>query len=209
MRVGTGLGDPVPQGGRWRVSLALGLVLLFILLILASGSRAGLALGALGVVFGGALAQARLRRTLRGKPRWVLPVVLAVAAGLMVSSVALSVAADRAVSVNRLLMVDAESDMRGRALPTVIAMIRTYFPVGSGLGGFDPCSACTNRSRSSSPPISTMRTMTGWKSRSTRACPALRYCWLRPSGGARPACARGDRQQEASRPGWDRQYFCS
>jgi hypothetical protein len=55
--------------------------------------------------------------------------------------VGLSISADRAVSVNRLLMVDAESDMRGRALPTVLAMIRAYFPVGSGLGGFDPLDA--------------------------------------------------------------------
>lgn len=126
------------KGSRWRASLALGLVLLFILLILASGSRAGLALGVIGLVFGGALAQARVRRELRGKPRWVLPVALALAAGFMALLVGLSISADRAVSVNRLLMVDAESDMRGRALPTVLAMIRAYFPVGSGLGGFDP-----------------------------------------------------------------------
>jgi O-antigen ligase len=28
--------------------------------------------------------------------------------------------------------------MRGRALPTVLAMIAEYFPAGAGLGGFDP-----------------------------------------------------------------------
>ena len=40
--------------------------------------------------------------------------------------------------IYRVIGVDPGQDMRGRGLPTVLAMIWAYFPVGSGLGGFDP-----------------------------------------------------------------------
>ena len=64
--------------------------------------------------------------------------VVAEAAKAATCCVLISVAAGRAVSINRALTVDAGQDMRARGLPTVLEMIRTYFPFGSGLGGFDP-----------------------------------------------------------------------
>lgn len=128
-------------GGRqpgWRGPLAIGLVLLFALTILATGSRAGIGLGILGIVIGVALTRKSMQRTLSHYPRWVGPAIIAASATAIVALVALSIAADRAVSINRALSVDPAQDMRSRGLPTVLAMIREYFPVGAGFGGFDP-----------------------------------------------------------------------
>lgn len=122
----------------WRAPLALGLTLVFVLTILASGSRAGLLLGLIGTVFGVLLAKDGIQRELRHRPKWVLPVVIAGVAGVTIAAVLVAVSADRAVAIDRALSVDMGQDMRSRSLPTVLAMISAYFPAGTGLGSFDP-----------------------------------------------------------------------
>lgn len=123
---------------RWRAPVAFGLVVLFVLTILGTGSRAGLILGTLGLVLGLLLVQSEIKLALRRYPRWAFPVLVAVVLGMIIVTVLGSVAANRAVSISRMLAVDPGQDMRSRGLPTVLEMIRIYFPVGAGLGGFDP-----------------------------------------------------------------------
>lgn len=118
----------------WRAPLALGLVLLFVLTILASGSRSGLVLGLLGLGLGLLLVRHRIVRLFGRSPRWLFPASV----GVLLILILLSVVAGRAVSIDRILAVEAGQDMRSRGLPTILLMMRTYFPVGSGLGGFDP-----------------------------------------------------------------------
>ena len=127
-------------GGRrpgWRAPVAFGLVLLFALTILASGSRAGLGLGAIGLTIGLFLARHGLRHELRRAPRWAFPTVVAVIVLTITIVVLISVGNNRAVAVNRVFIEEPGQDMRTRGLPTVFAMIRDYFPFGSGFGGFD------------------------------------------------------------------------
>lgn len=122
----------------WRGPVGIGLVLLFALVILASGSRAGILVGMLALAIGTLLAWRGLRRTLRHMPRWVLPAAVAGLVAMITLFVLISVAAGRAPSIDRTFAADAGEDMRFRAVPTLFAMIRTYFPVGAGFGGFDP-----------------------------------------------------------------------
>lgn len=122
----------------WRGPLAIGLVLLFILTILATGSRSGILVGAAAILAMLALIGRRLQRRFKRRPGWVFPALLIAGFAVMFALVWLSFAADRAVSVNRLLIVDVEGDSRIGAFPTVLAAIRTYMPFGSGFGGFDP-----------------------------------------------------------------------
>lgn len=123
---------------QWRGPVGLSLLLLFALSILASGSRAGMAVGALAIVIAGVIARRSLRPALHHTPRWVLPTVFAAVTALLAALVLVSVAADRAISIKRSLSVDVEQDMRSRAYSTVWDMTRGTFPAGSGLGGFDP-----------------------------------------------------------------------
>ena len=118
--------------------VALGLILVFTLTILATGSRAGLFLGVLALVIGFGLTWRRVRQMLHRGPKWLFPALIAGVVAIIVVIVLLSIAADRAVSIDRAMAMDAGQDMRRRGLPVVIEMIRIYFPVGSGLGGFDP-----------------------------------------------------------------------
>lgn len=127
--------DRRPQ---WRAPAALALVLLFVLIILASGSRAGMILGLVAVVAGLLLARRGIRRELRRWPRWVFLALVAGVVAAVAAVVLVVVAADRAVSIDRALAIDAGHDMRTRGLPTVWAMIVRYFPAGTGAGSFDP-----------------------------------------------------------------------
>jgi O-antigen ligase len=120
----------------WRWPAALALVLLFFLAILATGSRAGMLVGVLALVIALVLAKRPVQHMLRRYPRWVFPALLAVIIGLIALFVAISISTERAESVHRLFTLSAEEDLRRKALPTVWAMIRLYFPFGSGLGDF-------------------------------------------------------------------------
>lgn len=122
----------------WRAPVAFGLVLLFVLVIVAIGSRAGLALGALALGMGMMLVRKGIRRELSRLPRWAFPALIAAIVGVIAVFVLVSVSADRAEAIDRALVLGSGQDMRRRGLPTVLAMTKAYFPVGSGLGGFDP-----------------------------------------------------------------------
>lgn len=122
----------------WRVPVAWGLVLLFLLTIVASGSRAGLGLGMLAVLLAFLLSRGGMKRALAHFPRWLLPAFGAGVVVIIALLLLLIVMNDRAASIDRLFVKDVGQDMRIRGLPTVISMIGTYFPIGSGLGGFDP-----------------------------------------------------------------------
>lgn len=122
----------------WRLGLALGLVLVFALMILATGSRAGLLTGGLAIVIGALLTWRRIRHSLGDAPRWVFPALIGAVLAVLAIAILLSIVTDRAVSISRAMGMDAGDDMRRRGLPVVLAMIRIYFPFGSGLGGFDP-----------------------------------------------------------------------
>lgn len=126
------------QGRRWRGGVAFGLVLLFALTILASGSRAGMLVGGLAIGLGLLLVRQPLREELRGAPRWAFPALIVMIAGVIAAFIFISVLADRAVSISRVVALNSEDDMRSRALPTMMVMIQTYFPVGTGFGSFAP-----------------------------------------------------------------------
>ena len=122
----------------WRGPVAIGLVMLFTMLILISGSRAGLLLGALASLVGLFLVFGRIRGALIGFPRWLLPLLLLLVFLSIGSLVALSLNADRAFGIDRAFAESASDDLRVRATPTVMAMVRNYFPAGTGAGSFDP-----------------------------------------------------------------------
>lgn len=126
-----------PRSG-WQAPVALGLILLLALTILASGSRSGIVLGLAALALGAAMVARDVRRLLRSYPRRVRASLLVALLMAMLAMVAASIMTNRAVSIDRAMSLELGQDMRSRALPTVISMIQTYFPVGSGLGSFDP-----------------------------------------------------------------------
>ncbi|MBB5712782.1 O-antigen ligase family protein [Sphingomonas xinjiangensis] len=126
------------QRANWRIPVALGLLLLLALTILASGSRAGMLLGGIGLCLGLYLQQSAIRRLTRGYPRWAFPLLIVTVLGLIVTFAFISFSVDRAQSLTRLFGVESGQDMRVRGFPIVLTMIKEYFPVGSGMGAFDP-----------------------------------------------------------------------
>jgi O-antigen ligase len=120
-----------------RLCCAAGLVLLFLLAIIATGSRAGIVLGLLGVAAGLILAWPRLRQRLAEMHRLALPAFATLLLMVCTVTVALSIVTGRASSIKRLTALDVDGDMRSRAFPTVVEMIKAYMPFGSGFGGFD------------------------------------------------------------------------
>lgn len=120
-----------------RAPAALGFVVLLVLAILATGSRAGMVLGGVALVLGWVLARHGIAAALRRYPRWTMPLLGIGLVVMLAIFVLASVAADRAVSIDRLIDDDAGQDMRSRGLPTVLTIIHNLFPLGSGMGSFD------------------------------------------------------------------------
>lgn len=123
---------------RWKGPVAIGLVLLFVLIILATGSRTGMLVGVLGTGLGVLNVRRQIASELRRLPRAIAIGVLAAGAAVLAAAVILSVTLGRALSLDRALSLEMGQDMRRRALPTVWDMIGSYFPFGSGFGAFDP-----------------------------------------------------------------------
>lgn len=121
-----------------RAPIAIGFMVLLVLAILATGSRTGLALGAIALALGLWVSRRGLKTAFRRYPRWALPALGFGLLALLAIFVLASVAADRAVSIDRLIDQDAGQDMRSRGLPVVLSIIRDYFPFGTGMGSFDP-----------------------------------------------------------------------
>lgn len=123
-----GLADRRRRG--WREAAVVGLLLIFVLLILATGSRAGLLVGLIALAFLPLLAG----RWFRHAPRWLLPAAIAA----LVVVVVVALVAGRAMSVDRAFAIDPAQDMRTRSFSSVMSMIASYLPFGSGIGAFEP-----------------------------------------------------------------------
>lgn len=128
---------PERAGDGGRLAIGVALAALFLVAVVATGSRTGAALSVLAAGYGylrvarsPAVAGPDAPQSLRLAVRWswmVLPLLLAVMA-----------LASRAVTFDRLASADAASDQRVRSFPVVIDMLARAFPFGSGYGSFDP-----------------------------------------------------------------------
>lgn len=123
---------------RQKIVIAPGIVLLFCLLILATGSRTGVLLGIIGVALGLAIVGRRALREFSHLSRKVSITLFLLVMGGIVGIVWLTIFLDRAASVDRMLSLNAADDLRAGATPIVIDMVGRYFPAGAGFGTFDP-----------------------------------------------------------------------
>lgn len=126
----------VVGGIRGLVPLAITPVLLMV--ILATGSRAGFALGLFGALTGFFIVRRKVRAALRDLPRSFSTTLVAGFSVLLIASVVLSVMYGRAYSLDRISDMEGAFGFRFQALPYVLEAIRLYWPVGAGFGTFDP-----------------------------------------------------------------------
>lgn len=118
---------------RW---IAMSLAILLLPLLLATGSRAGLVLGAIGLAASLLLWS---RRSRSSPPRDRLSALLmgtGLAAALCVIGATIVLSRDEALQ--RATGVSFDQDVRFEYLPRLIEISRDFFPVGAGFGGFDP-----------------------------------------------------------------------
>jgi len=121
----------------WRGLAALSLVVLFSLTNLATGSRAGIVLAIVGLGGGLFLVRRAILVSLRWHSRWVKIAIFGGIIAVLASFAVVSIVSNRALSVDRALALNLGDDVRSRALPAIMTMVREYFPFGAGLGTFD------------------------------------------------------------------------
>ncbi len=105
-------------------------------LLLITGSRSGIILGAIGLISILFIRHARLPSRPR-KSGIVNIVGVGLSALIVLLLVGLTLGLQRAVAVDRLFDRDAADDMRVKILPAMREMIEVYFPWGSGIGSFE------------------------------------------------------------------------
>lgn len=116
---------------------AVGAGILILPLLLITGSRAGVVVGALGLVSLFWIVKLGLRSGPSGRnvlSRKVRIAGVAATIGLVAAMVGLS----RAVSITRLFETGADDELRFKVWPIIIDSMGTYSPVGSGIGSFAP-----------------------------------------------------------------------
>lgn len=134
----TTLPHPDPSYRRLRSWLALCMAAAIFPLLLATGSRAGLGLGAVGAVAALAIRMGAHRGRGGGMIARVRQTPLLALLPLAIGALAVfaAVILSRDVALRRLL-ADNDMDVRANHLPTYVEMARDYFPTGSGFGSFD------------------------------------------------------------------------
>jgi hypothetical protein len=122
---------------RFRTGLAIASGVVLIPLLLVTGSRAGLVLGAIGLASSYALYRKPVISTpkkRKGDARfdWRIPIL-----GFVILAVSgIAVIMSRAEALKRLAMSDRIEELRIQALETMMGMVWKYAPIGSGAGSF-------------------------------------------------------------------------
>jgi O-antigen ligase len=128
--------DPAFRSFRRWLALCAGAAILP--LVLATGSRAGLVLAVLGIIFGVIIYRTRQSRRPRSTRRFRLrfnwQTFLPLGVGLLALGATIMLARDEALT--RLLQ-GAGFEQRTAYLPIYLRMIGDFFPAGSGFGSFD------------------------------------------------------------------------
>ena len=134
-------GRPEALVRRTIVASLVGVLLLG--MILLTGSRSGLVLALIGTIAAYTIAPFALksRKTSRraGSDRWATMSAIARWGALLLPIVLVgaAIATGRDLSIQRLTGDDIDAEIRLRALPTTLSLVKTYFPFGSGFGSFD------------------------------------------------------------------------
>jgi len=117
-----------------RMAAAAAIGVLFLLMIIATGSRTGsvIALPVLVATILQALPKGALRSR-RGRAAAIIVPVMVVC-----GAIALAIAAGRGASFDRFIGFDADAENRLENLPVLLEMLRTFWLVGIGYGAFDP-----------------------------------------------------------------------
>lgn len=125
-------------GGRvWWIG-ALAVSLFFLLVLIATGSRAGILLAAVACIAAVSISWGSLRTALSNPSPRLKFAAFACFLVIAMLLIFISIRFGRAVAIDRLGSLDAGEDLRLRALPTVWEMTVNYFPLGIGFGAFDP-----------------------------------------------------------------------
>lgn len=122
-------------------TLAIGLLFILLPLLLVTGSRAALLLGVAALVPGAVIVYSGLAtsRSRGGTPmpptrqKLILGAGLAALAGIM----SLAIMFSRSLAFDRLVDTAGGGELRGDVIPSILALVETFFPVGSGFGSFE------------------------------------------------------------------------
>ena len=123
---------------RWAIIGAVGVMLLFLLTSLATGSRTGALLTLVAIPLGAVVSFDRVRSEFKAIPRRFRIPLVGLGAAICFGCIWLSIALDRAIVVERTTRSIGEADFRSEIWNVTIDMVARYFPVGSGYGTFDP-----------------------------------------------------------------------
>lgn len=121
---------------RFRFWLALGGAIMIIPLLLATGSRAGLVVGGVGLLAMFVIyrrpadLRPAKRKTVKFDLRIIIAAVITSLLGVLIFFLS------RAQAVHRLMEGSASDDLRFAVWPAILDMGWKYFPVGSGIGSF-------------------------------------------------------------------------
>jgi len=124
------------EAARARVYIAVAISFVLVPLILVTGSRAGVALGLLGLLSVPLLY--RKPKAGASERRIAAPRALTIALGILaVMAIAVvTIVLGRAEAFNRIMTPDAVDEIRFKVWGPIARLAWQYFPFGSGIGGF-------------------------------------------------------------------------
>jgi O-antigen ligase len=118
--------------GRGRLAVAISAGIVIIPMLLVVGSRAGLALGAIGIVLALPvyfMSKPRSERAISGR-------VILIGVLILAALAALSLYFARAEAIERLVTAGSRDELRFKVWPVIAGLTAKYFPLGSGIGSF-------------------------------------------------------------------------
>lgn len=122
----------------WRAVLAGLVAMLFCVALIATGSRAGLVVMIVALFAAAVLLRKALVSYLSIQSPQVRLIALCGALTALGAIAAFAVFSPQGQGLSRLFGLKPGEDLRADALPTIIEIAKTYFPAGTGFGGFEP-----------------------------------------------------------------------